>query len=104
MIIKDTSITTLLLQKKSQYNEIGTNQKNHQQVTEFSPATHSFVHEVNLSYLPNEQYQKLSENISGVTKAHSAFLQARQKSLQQISEMIQVQVALSQQLFNQLED
>ncbi len=46
-------------------------------------------------------YQKLSENTARAAKAHAAFLQARQQSLQQMSEIIQLQMAVSQQLIEQ---
>jgi hypothetical protein len=43
----------------------------------------------------------MSDNNSSVTKAHAAFLQARQESSLQISEIIQLQLACAENLLNE---
>lgn len=50
--------------------------------------------------LNKTQYQKLNVNNSKITKAHTAFLQARQDYSQQMSEIIQLQLACAQNLLN----
>ncbi|MBD0390479.1 MAG: polyketide synthase, partial [Nostoc sp. C3-bin3] len=50
--------------------------------------------------LNKTQYQKLNANNSKITKAHTAFLQARQDYSQQMSEIIQLQLACAQNLLN----
>jgi PfaB family protein len=55
----------------------------------------------NLNDLRNSQYQKLSNNNSSITKTHTAFLQARQEFSQQMSEIIQLQLACVENLLNQ---
>ncbi|QSJ16134.1 type I polyketide synthase [Nostoc sp. UHCC 0702] len=60
-------------------------------------------HFPNKAYLPNLHsisHQKLSENASHLTKAHAIFLQSRQESLQQISDIIKLQIACIQNLFH----
>lgn len=59
------------------------------------------VYEPRHNNLDTPEYQKLSENTARAAKAHAAFLQARQQSLQQISEIIRLQLAVSQQLIEQ---
>ena len=51
--------------------------------------------------LNKTQYQKLNANNSKITKAHTAFLQARQDYSQQMSEIIQLQLACAQNLLNE---
>ncbi len=50
--------------------------------------------------LNKTQYQKLNANNSKITKAHTDFLQARQHYSQQMSEIIQLQLACAQNLLN----
>ncbi|MEH2298554.1 MAG: PfaB family protein [Nostoc sp.] len=50
--------------------------------------------------LNKTQYQKLNANNSKITKAHTAFLQARQDYSQQMSEIIQLQLTCAQNLLN----
>ncbi|AUB39174.1 hypothetical protein COO91_05166 [Nostoc flagelliforme CCNUN1] len=50
--------------------------------------------------LNKTQYQKLNANNSKITKAHTAFLEARQDYSQQMSEIIQLQLACAQNLLN----
>jgi PfaB family protein len=50
--------------------------------------------------LNKTQYQKLNANNSKITKAHTAFLQARQDYSQQMSEIIQLQLACARNLLN----
>ena len=69
--------------------------KNHQSIPISQSVTPKFS---DLGYL---QYRKLSENNSQATKAHAAFLQARQESLRQSSEIIKLQIAFSQQWLTQ---
>ena len=65
------------------------------------PVVTEINHTVNLTDLHNSQYQKLSNNNSSITKTHSAFLQARQEFSQQMSEIIQLQLACAENLLNQ---
>ncbi|MEH1902155.1 MAG: PfaB family protein [Nostoc sp.] len=51
--------------------------------------------------LNKTQYQKLNANNSKITKAHTTFLQARQDYSQQMSEIIQLQLACAQNLLNE---
>ncbi|MEH1837033.1 MAG: PfaB family protein [Nostoc sp.] len=50
--------------------------------------------------LNKTQYQNLNANNSKITKAHTAFLQARQDYSQQMSEIIQLQLTCAQNLLN----
>jgi hypothetical protein len=56
------------------------------------------VNETNLPNLRNPHYQKLSDNNALMSKSHAVLLKARQESLQQISVIIQQQLALFQKL------
>ncbi len=80
------------------YEEHKTMQENNQQFLASDPTTYKFAHELYLPDLHSPHYQHLNTNNSRITKAHADFLQARQESLKQISEIIQLQVALSQQM------
>ncbi|MBD2663049.1 PfaB family protein [Richelia sinica FACHB-800] len=51
--------------------------------------------------LKTAQYQKLTNNNSKLTKAHTSFLQARQEFSQQMSEIIQLQLACAQNLLSE---
>ncbi|MBX9255856.1 type I polyketide synthase [Desmonostoc muscorum CCALA 125] len=66
---------------------------------QYDLTTYSVAEEPHLLSLHSPFYQKLSENASRMTKAHTVFLQARQESLKQISNMIQLQIAYYQKLF-----
>ncbi|MBD2516511.1 type I polyketide synthase [Nostoc sp. FACHB-973] len=66
---------------------------------QYDLTTYSVAEEPHLLNLHSPFYQKLSENASRMTKAHTVFLQARQESLKQISNMIQLQIAYYQKLF-----
>lgn len=46
----------------------------------------------------NLHYQKLKENTTRSTQAHATFLNARTESLRQISELVQLQIAVSERL------
>ena len=85
--------------EKSQANTTFFNeQENAQYIFPNSKNSH-FVNEPHLPDLHKTYYQKLSENASRLTKAHAIFLQARQESLQQISNIIKLQMACIQNLF-----
>lgn len=73
-------------------------QTNSTQVLNSDLKTYKFAHELGLPAPNNSHYQHLNTNNSLIAKAHADFLQARRESLQQISEIIQLQVALSQQM------
>ncbi|AFY46197.1 PfaB family protein [Nostoc sp. PCC 7524] len=60
--------------------------------------THNFDDKKSLPNLRSPYYQKLKENVESMTKAHATFLHNRQESLQQISNIVQQQLALSQKL------
>ncbi|MBD2385093.1 PfaB family protein [Cylindrospermum sp. FACHB-282] len=51
--------------------------------------------------LNTSQYQKLNANNSKLAQAHTSFLQARQDFSQQMSEIIQLQLACAQNLLNE---
>ncbi len=54
-----------------------------------------------MSDLNKSQYQKLNANNSKITKAHTAFLQARQEFSKQMSEIIQLQLACAHNLLDE---
>ncbi|MDZ8107392.1 MAG: beta-ketoacyl synthase N-terminal-like domain-containing protein [Nostoc sp. DedQUE12a] len=56
---------------------------------------------IQMSDLNKSQYQKLNANNSKITKAHTAFLQARQEFSKQMSEIIQLQLACAQNLLDE---
>lgn len=74
--------------------EITTNNPQTTPNPEFSAITNTFD-------LAATQYQQLSANNSRVTKAHIAFLQARQDFSQKMSEIIQLQLACAANLLNE---
>jgi PfaB family protein len=53
------------------------------------------------NFLRNPQYQKLSENTLHTSKIHAEFLNARQDSLEQISEIIKLQLTCYHQMFEE---
>ena len=73
-----------------------------QPITVFSPPvrTKKISSIISMFDLNKTQYQKLNANNSKITKAHTAFLQARQDYSQQMSEIIQLQLACAQNLLN----
>lgn len=54
---------------------------------------------VNFNFRENS-YQKFHENLHNFTLNHAAFLRSRQKSLQQLSQLIQQQIIISQHILN----
>jgi len=69
----------------------------------FSPptTTRKLRRIIPMSDLNKSQYQKLNANNSKITKAHTAFLQARQEFSKQMSEIIQLQLACAQNLLDE---
>ncbi|BAY75450.1 beta-ketoacyl synthase HglC [Nostoc linckia NIES-25] len=69
----------------------------------FSPptTTRKLRRIIQMSDLNKSQYQKLNANNSKITKAHTAFLQARQEFSKQMSEIIQLQLACAQNLLDE---
>ncbi|MDZ8186219.1 MAG: PfaB family protein [Nostoc sp. ChiSLP02] len=69
----------------------------------FSPptTTRKLRRIIHMSDLNKSQYQKLNANNSKITKAHTAFLQARQEFSKQMSEIIQLQLACAQNLLDE---
>ncbi|MBW4672572.1 MAG: PfaB family protein [Desmonostoc geniculatum HA4340-LM1] len=63
--------------------------------------TRKFRKIIHMSDLNKSQYQKLNANNSKITKAHTAFLQARQEFSKQMSEIIQLQLACAQNLLDE---
>lgn len=59
------------------------------------------THKINMNDLKIAQYQKLSDNNSKLTKAHTSFLESRQDFSQQMSEIIQLQLACAQNLLSE---
>ncbi|MEH2075436.1 MAG: PfaB family protein [Nostoc sp.] len=74
-----------------------------QPIRVFSPPvrTQKISSIISMFDLNKTQYQKLNANNSKITKAHTAFLQARQDYSQQMSEIIQLQLACAQNLLNE---
>jgi len=60
--------------------------------------TQNFVHSVPILDLSQSQYDKLSANNKSVNKAHADFLKSRQEFSQQMSEIIQLQLACAENL------
>jgi hypothetical protein len=56
---------------------------------------------VSMNDLKLSQYQNLSNNTAKLTTAHISFLAARQDFSQQMSEIIQLQLACAQNLLNE---
>jgi PfaB family protein len=94
-------VNTLKTQAKTVSISDNTTKQDDRDDSIFITTTHKVFHQSSLPDLRNPQYQKLSENNSRLTQAHAAFLQARQESLRQISNIIQFQTALSQKLLDQ---
>ncbi|MBD2294659.1 type I polyketide synthase [Anabaena sphaerica FACHB-251] len=65
------------------------------------PTHQKNTNKIQMNNLKIDQYQKLSTNNSKLTKAHTSFLQARQDFSQQMSQIIQLQLACAQNLLNQ---
>ncbi len=61
--------------------------------------TYEQKEEVLLSVLQEPQYQHNSEYNANLTKVHTAFLQGRQEGLKQLGEIIQLQIAIAQNLW-----
>lgn len=96
---KSILINSSAPQEEIRFEEFAAKEANNQQVLASTPTNYGFVQELDPSEL-HPQYQQLSTNNSRVTQTHAAFLQARQQSLKQISETIQLQLALSQQMLD----
>ncbi|NEQ19419.1 MAG: hypothetical protein F6K28_06760 [Microcoleus sp. SIO2G3] len=60
--------------------------------------TQNFAHSVPIPDLTQSQYDKLSANNKSVNKAHASFLKSRQEFSQQMSEIIQLQLACAENL------
>ncbi|OBQ31706.1 MAG: hypothetical protein AN487_23745, partial [Anabaena sp. CRKS33] len=56
---------------------------------------------ISMNDLKISQYKKLSNNTAKLTKTHTSFLAARQDFSQQMSEIIQLQLACAQNLLNE---
>jgi hypothetical protein len=56
---------------------------------------------ISMNDLKIAQYQNLSNNTAKLTKTHTSFLAARQDFSQQMSEIIQLQLACAQNLLNE---
>jgi len=65
-----------------------------------STVTEKLASTVSLSSNRKFQYQKVNANNLMVHKTHSTFLQSRQEFSQQLSEIIELQIACAEQLFN----
>ncbi|MEB3220298.1 MAG: PfaB family protein [Nostocales cyanobacterium 94392] len=65
-----------------------------------STFTEKLASTVSLSSNRQSQYQKVNMNNLMVHKTHSTFLQSRQEFSQQMSEIIELQIACAEQLFN----
>jgi acyl transferase domain-containing protein len=65
-----------------------------------NPKSQNITSKINMNDLKISQYQKLTSNNSKLTKAHTNFLEARQDFSQQMSQIIQLQLACAQNLLN----
>ncbi|NJM19359.1 MAG: PfaB family protein [Richelia sp. SM1_7_0] len=65
-----------------------------------STVTEKLASTVSLSSNRQSQYQKVNANNLMVHKTHANFLQSRQEFSQQLSEIIELQIACAEQLFN----
>lgn len=86
--------------KSQSYQSIATKERITQPIPHTFTVPDKLNHTVNLSDLHISQYQKLSANNSSITKTHTSFLQARQQFSQQMSEIIQLQLACAENLLN----
>jgi PfaB family protein len=66
-----------------------------------TPSTQKTTHKIQMNDLKITQYQKLSINNSKLTQAHTTFLEARQDLSQQMSKIIQLQLACAQNLLSE---
>ncbi|MEA5576666.1 type I polyketide synthase [Anabaena sp. UHCC 0451] len=66
-----------------------------------NPTPQKTTNRIQMNDLKISQYQKLSSNNSKLTKAHTSFLQARQDFSQQMSQIIQLQLACAQNLISE---
>ncbi|WYL93914.1 MAG: type I polyketide synthase [Gloeotrichia echinulata IR180] len=78
-----------------------TTQQITQPILSSSHITSELANTINMLDLNKSQYHKLNTNNSNVTKAHSAFLKARQEFSQQMSEIIQLQMTCAQNLLHE---
>jgi PfaB family protein len=100
--MKDIMEHVLNPQEQLQSFEITTNkQQITQNILQPTNPTHELTQTINTVDLNATQYQQLSANNSRVTKAHIAFLQARQDFSQKMSEIIQLQLACAANLLNE---
>lgn len=65
------------------------------------PKTKKLLRKIHMNDLKIAQYQKLTNNNSKLTKAHTSFLEARKDFSQQMSEIIKLQLACAQNLLQQ---
>jgi acyl transferase domain-containing protein len=65
------------------------------------PKPKKLLRKIHMNDLKIAQYQKLTNNNSKLTKAHTSFLEARKDFSQQMSEIIKLQLACAQNLLQQ---
>ncbi|MDB9320186.1 type I polyketide synthase [Nodularia spumigena] len=91
----------LLEEESSDEPVLVTEEENCQSLLPNDSITDSFVSKNQLPNLRSSHYQKLFQNASRMTETHSILLELRQESLHQISAIIQQQLELYQNLFDQ---
>ncbi|MCP6761473.1 MAG: type I polyketide synthase [Fischerella sp. CENA71] len=97
---KQNSVKSDEFVEKSKKSHVSTIQHdNYQFVSVSSSINHNYDHQEHMINFRNQLCQHLIENTSRLTKAHSNFLEARQKSLLQISAIIQLQLDCLQHIF-----
>ncbi|NDJ20587.1 PfaB family protein [Nostoc sp. B(2019)] len=90
------------LKEQLQSSELSTIEQQIPQPVFSPPAiTQKLGKSISMSDLNKSQYQKLNSNNSKLTRAHTVFLQARQDFSQQMSEIIQLQLACAENLLNE---
>jgi len=93
--------SSFILDDTQENTEKNVVEQKHKPIPSNSITTQKLIQQAEKINLLNSQYQKLNENNSRATKIHAAFIQARQDSLQQISEIIQTQTVVCQQVLDQ---
>ncbi|ARV57927.1 beta-ketoacyl synthase [Nostocales cyanobacterium HT-58-2] len=100
--VKNTTNNSFHSREKLESCESTVTPKVISQPTLYPPTdTQSLGYAVTRFDLNQSQYKKLSTNNSSVNKAHADFLKSRQEFSQQMSEIIQLQIACAENLLNQ---
>ncbi|MBD2770727.1 PfaB family protein [Iningainema tapete] len=100
--MKDSDNNNFETEDKLQFYESSATQEiTSKTITSSSIANQNFNYLDSVHEIINSQYQQLNANNSRVTKSHAAFLKARHEFSQQISEIIELQIACAENLLRQ---